>query len=133
MFESQTQTEYCVQRGSYQNQECANGLINGREKWENRIPSGAKHTSAKEEVKAESGLKQWKLNAISPGSTKLGCTATLQARLLSTAKGDICEVTVPRYSAHCGHDVGSLPDLLTHKPLPEIEKVETLVRHSRLS
>ena len=63
MFESQTQTEYCVQRGSYQNQECANGLINGREKWENKIPSGAKHTSAKEEVKAESGLKQWKLNA----------------------------------------------------------------------
>lgn len=23
-------------------------------------------------------------------------------------------------------DIGSLPDLLTHKPLPEIEKVETL-------
>ena len=50
MFESQTQTEYCVQRGSYQNQECANGLI----KWKGEmVPSGAKHTSAKEEVKEE--------------------------------------------------------------------------------
>ena len=70
----------------------------------------------------------------SPGSTELGCTATLRARLLSTEKGEILEVTVPRYSAHCGHDIGSLPDLLIHKPLPEIEmKVERLVRYSRLS
>ena len=45
-----------------------------------------------------------------PGSTKLGCTATLRARLLPTEKGEILEVTIPRYSAHCGHDVGSLPD-----------------------
>jgi len=33
MFESQTQTEYCVQRGSYQNQDCANGLI----KWKGEM------------------------------------------------------------------------------------------------
>ena len=69
-----------------------------------------------------------------PGFTKLECAATLRARLLSTEKGEILEVTVPKYSTHCGHDVRSLPDLQTHKPLPEIEKkVETLVRHSRLS
>ena len=69
-----------------------------------------------------------------PGSTKLGCTATLWAWLLSTEKGETLEVRVLRYSAYCGHNVGSLPDLLTHKPLPEIEKkVERLVRHSRLS
>ena len=69
-----------------------------------------------------------------PGSTKLGCIATQQARLLSTEKGEILEVIVQRYSAHCGHDIGSLPDLLTDKSLLEIEmKVETLVRNGRLS
>ena len=53
---------------------------------------------------------------------------------MPTEKGEILEVTVPRYSAHCSHDVGSLPHLLTHKLLSEIgKKVEGLVRQGRLS
>ena len=134
IFESQTQTEYCVQRGSYQNQECANGLI----KWKGEmVKYNTKWSQAYQCKRGGKGRirpETVEVKRNTPGSTKLGCAATLRARLLSTKKGEILEVTVPRYSAHCGHDVGSLPDLLTHKPLPEIEKkVETLVRHSRLS
>lgn len=132
-FECQTQTEYCVQRGGYKNQECPNGLINWKGevikytiKWSQAYQckrGGKSRTRPNVEVKRNA-----------PGSTKMGCTATLLARLLSTEKGEVLEVTVPRYSAHCGHEVGSIPDLLTHKPLPEIEnKVETLVRHSWVS
>ena len=52
--------KYCVQRGSYQNQQCANGLI----KWKGEmVKYNAKRSQAyqcKEEVNVESGLKQWK-------------------------------------------------------------------------
>jgi len=122
MFESQTQTEYCVQRGSYQNQDCANGLI----KWKGEMVKYSTKWSqvyqCKRGGKGRIRPETVEVKRNTPGSTKLGCTATLRARLLSTEKGEILEVTVPRYSAHCGHDVGSLPDLLTHKPLPEIER-----------
>ena len=44
------------------------------------------------------------------------------------------QLTIPTSSAHTNHDTDSLADLLSHKPLPEIEeKVESLVRHSHLS
>ena len=123
-----------IQRGSYQNRDCANGLI----KWKGETIKYQTKWSQVYQYKRggkgriRPGTVEVKCNT--PGSTKLGCTATLQALLLSTEKGEILEVTVPRYSAHCGHHIGSLPDLLIHKPLPEIEKkVERLVRHSRLS
>ena len=44
-------------------------------------------------------------------------------------------MTIPTSSAHTNHEINSLADLLSHKPLPEIEEeVESChVRHSHLS
>ena len=134
MFESQTQTEYGIQRGSYQNRDCANGLLKWKGKMMKYNTKWSQVYQCKRGGKGKIRPETLEGKRNTPVSTKLGCTASLRACLLSTEKGEILEVTVPRYSAHCGHDVGSLPDLLTHKPLPEIEKkVEKLVRHSRLS
>ena len=92
MFESQTQTEYCVQRGSYQNQQCANGLI----KWKGEmVKYNAKWSQAYQGKRGGKGrirLETVEVKRNIPGSTKLGCTATLRARLLSTEKGKILEV-----------------------------------------
>ena len=70
-----------------------------------------------------------------PGSRLMNCKATLNARLLRLESGEeIMQLTIPISSAHTNHDIDSLADLLTHKPLPEIEeKVESLIRHSHLS
>ena len=69
------------------------------------------------------------------GSHLMDCKATLTARLLRLDSGEeIMQLTIPTSSAHTNHDIDSLADLLTHKPLPKIEeKVESLVRHSHLS
>ena len=65
-----------------------------------------------------------------PGSRLMDCEATLTAWLLRLGSGEeIMQLTIPTSSAHTNHDIDSLADLLTHKPLPEIEeKVESSVR-----
>ena len=70
-----------------------------------------------------------------PGSRLMDCKATLNVRVLRLgSREEIMQVTIPTSSAHTNHEINSLADLLSHKPLPEIEeKVESLVRHSHLS
>ena len=134
-FELQTQTEYCIQKGSHQNQECNNGLLQFRGKMLKYSTKWSQAYQCKRGGEARHKSEKAALNRNTPGSMKLGCKAFLRVRLLVTEEGEqILELSVPKYSAHCGHNVGSLLDLLTHKPLPEIgKKVEALVRHSRLS
>ena len=89
MFESQTQTEYCV---SYQNQECANGLM----KWKGEmVKYNTKWSQAYQCKRGGKGRirpETVEVKCNTSGSTKLGCTATLRARLLPTEKGEILEV-----------------------------------------
>ena len=79
MFESQTQTEYCTQRGSYQNRDCANGLM----KWKGEI---MKYNTKWSQVyqcrrggKGRIRPETVEVKRNTPGSTKLGCTATIRA------------------------------------------------------
>ena len=69
-----------------------------------------------------------------PGSRLVNCKATLSVRVMRLDSGEeIMQLTIPTSSAHTNHDIDSLADLLSHKPLPEIEeKVKSLVRHSHL-
>lgn len=65
----------------------------------------------------------------------MDCKATLNVRVLRLESGEqVLQLTIPTSSVHTNHNIESLADLLSHKPLPEIEvKVESLIRHSRLS
>ena len=48
--------------------------------------------------------------------------------------GELLQVSIPKTSAHCNHSIYSLADLMSHKPLPEIEdKLDALVQHSHLN
>jgi hypothetical protein len=63
------------------------------------------------------------------------CTATLNMHLIKLESGkEILQLGIPFPSAHCNHKITSFADLLSHKPLPEIEaKVDKLVRYSHLN
>lgn len=65
----------------------------------------------------------------------MDCKATMLVRLLKLGSGEeILQLTIPTASAHTNHNLDSIADLLSHKPLPEIEKkVESLVQYSHLS
>ena len=61
----------------------------------------------------------------------MNCKATLSVPVMRLDSGEeIMQLTIPTSSYHTNHNIDSLANLLSHKPLSEIEeKVESLVRH----
>ena len=73
---------------------------------------------------------------VHPGTRKLGCKASVQTKTLELGNGQqILQVNVPTTAAHLpAHNVGSLADQLTLKPLQEVkDKVGELVRDTFLT
>ena len=73
---------------------------------------------------------------VHPGTRKLGCKASVQTKTLELGNGQqILQVSIPTTAAHLpAHNVGSLADQLTLKPLEEVkEKVGELVRDTFLT
>ena len=73
---------------------------------------------------------------VHPGTRKLGCKASVQTKTLELGNGQqILQVSIPTTAAHLpSHNVGSLADQLTLKPLEEVkEKVGELVRDTFLT
>ena len=139
-FEAQSSLQFKVSTGVNINKESDTGVtdINGKRHsykitWRQMYNcSRGNKPRYKKSLSDDSGSTKLR-NA--PGSRLMDCKATLNVRLLRLNSGEeIMQVTIPTSSAHTNHDIDSLADLLTHKPLSEIEgKVESLVRYSHLS
>lgn len=70
-----------------------------------------------------------------PGSRLMDCKAIINVHLMKLdSGGELLQVSIPKPSAHCNHSIHSLADMMSHKPLPEIEdKLNDLVQHSHLN